>query len=254
MRTCPNWYWKLGLALTNKKSKSLPAPPPVQPGPPLILMMVLPQEVWGVPAIRPHLTQTHQGGFGQLWYGHSFRGLCHLLEHRWSDHTNCPEEVPEEGMSFLQAQQKQPLDWGSTERDEWQLPGCVQIWPWEHSNAVGSHSCGILQLLWNAQDDGQDWPTAPHRSSHQLPNLHQRLRGQSLWWAKTLVLLLKQYLTHYYHFYEKGMTRAMVGLQGLHLSNTFRCFNISSSVGLKSFCFWCFKLGGNTEMIATQLS
>ena len=45
----------------------------------------------------------------------------------------------------------------------------------------------------------------------------------------------------------------MVGLQGLHLSDAFRCSNMSSSVGLKSFCPQCFKLGDNTEMIATHL-
>ena len=39
--------------------------------------------------------------------------------------------------------------------------------------------------------------------------------------AKTLVLLLKQYHAHYYQFYEKGTTRAMVGLQALHTSNDF---------------------------------
>ena len=39
--------------------------------------------------------------------------------------------------------------------------------------------------------------------------------------AKTLVLLLKQYHTHYYQFCEKGITRAMVGLQGLHTSDAF---------------------------------
>ena len=32
--------------------------------------------------------------------------------------------------------------------------------------------------------------------------------------AKTLLLLLKQYHAHYYSFYEKGKTRAMVGFQG----------------------------------------
>ena len=34
-------------------------------------------------------------------------------------------------------------------------------------------------------------------------------------------------------FYEKGMTRAMIDLQEMHSSNTFRCSNVSSSVGLK---------------------
>ena len=61
---------------------------------------------------------------------------------------------------------------------------------------------------------------------------------------KALVLSLKQYYTHYYQLYEKGTTRAMVGLQGLHSGDAFRCSNISSSVGLKSFFPWCFKLGG----------
>ena len=45
----------------------------------------------------------------------------------------------------------------------------------------------------------------------------------------------------------------MVGLQGLHSGDAFRCSNVSSSVGLKSICLWCFKLGGNIEMIATHL-
>ena len=42
-----------------------------------------------------------QGGHGQLWYGHSFWGLHHLLRHRWSDHMNHLEEVPEEGINLL---------------------------------------------------------------------------------------------------------------------------------------------------------
>ena len=63
-------------------------------------------------------------------------------------------------------------------------------------------------------------------------------------WKKALVLSLKQYHTNYYQLYKKGISRAMVGLQGLHLGDTFRHSNVSSSVGLKSFCHWCFKLGG----------
>ena len=71
--------------------------------------------------------------------------------------------------------------------------------------------------------------------------------------TKTLVLSLKQYHAHYYWLYKKGTTRAMVGLQGLHLGDAFRCSNTSFSVGLKSFWPWCFKFGGNTETIATCL-
>ena len=59
--------------------------------------------------------------------------------------------------------------------------------------------------------------------------------------AKALVLSLKQFHAHFYRLYEKGTTRAMVGLQWLH-----------TSVGLKSFCP-CFKFGGNTETISTHL-
>ena len=39
--------------------------------------------------------------------------------------------------------------------------------------------------------------------------------------AKTLVLLLKQYHAQYYQLYEKGATRPVVGLQGLHTSDAF---------------------------------
>ena len=45
----------------------------------------------------------------------------------------------------------------------------------------------------------------------------------------------------------------MVGLQGLHTNDTSQCSNVSSSVGLKLFFPWCFKLGANTEMISTHL-
>ena len=38
--------------------------------------------------------------------------------------------------------------------------------------------------LWDVQDDGQDWPTAPPFHGHQFPNLHQRLWGQGLWPGK----------------------------------------------------------------------
>ena len=72
-------------------------------------------------------------------------------------------------------------------------------------------------------------------------------------WTKALALSLKQYHAHYYRVYKKGTIRAMVGLQGLHSGNIFRCSNVSSSVVLKWVCLWCFKLGKNTEMIATHL-
>ena len=53
---------------------------------------------------------------------------------------------------------------------------------------------------------------------------------------KALFLSLKQFHAHYCRLYEKGTTKAMVGLQGLHSSDTFQCLNVSASVGPMSFC------------------
>ena len=50
---------------------------------------------------------------------------------------------------------------------------------------------------------------------------------------KTLMQSLKQFPACFYWLYEKGMTQAMVSLQGLHMSDTFRCSNISANMGLK---------------------
>ena len=90
-------------------------------------------------------------------------------------------------------------------------------------------------------------------NSHWLPNLHQRLRDQSPWQGKDSGSVPERIWCPLLLFLWKWMTRAMVSLQGLHLSNAFRCFNVSSSVDLKSFCPWCFKLGGNTKTIVTHL-
>ena len=81
----------------------------------------------------------------------------------------------------------------------------------------------------------------------------QESEAEAHGWMKALVLSLKQHHAHYYWLYERGTTMAMVGLQGMHLGDAFRHSNISSSVGLKSFWPWCFKPGGNTEMIATHI-
>ena len=70
---------------------------------------------------------------------------------------------------------------------------------------------------------------------------------------KALVQSLKQFHAHFYWLYKEGMTCAMVSLQGLHLGDALKCLCISASMGLKLFCPWCFKLGGNTEMIAILL-
>ena len=61
---------------------------------------------------------------------------------------------------------------------------------------------------------------------------------------KALVQSLKQFHTCYYQLYEKGLTHAMVGMQGLNLCNAPKCPSISVGVGLKSFFPWCLRLGG----------
>ena len=79
------------------------------------------------------------------------------------------------------------------------------------------------------------------------------LEAEACGQMKALALSLKQYHAHYYQLYKERTTRAMVGLQGLHSGDAFRHSNVSSSVELKLFCPWCFKLGGNTKMIATYI-
>ena len=70
---------------------------------------------------------------------------------------------------------------------------------------------------------------------------------------KALVQSLKQFHTHFYQLYEKGMTHTTVVLQGLHLGSALKHPSICAGVGLKSFCLWCFKLSRSTEMVAIHL-
>ena len=72
-------------------------------------------------------------------------------------------------------------------------------------------------------------------------------------WKKTLVPSLKQFHACFYQLYEKGMTWAMVGFQGLHTSDAFRCSTVSDSMGLKSFWPWCLKLGGVPKWFPSML-
>ena len=50
---------------------------------------------------------------------------------------------------------------------------------------------------------------------------------------KPHVQTLKQFHGRFYWLYEKGMTHAMVGLQGLHVGDAFRCPNGSARMELK---------------------
>ena len=55
----------------------------------------------------------------------------------------------------------------------------------------------------------------------------QELEAKGHGQMKALILSLKQYHTCNYQLYKKGMTKAMVGLQGLQLGDAVRCFIIS---------------------------
>ena len=116
------------------------------------------------------------------------------------------------------------------------------------------HSCRGLQLPWDTKKIARTSQPLCIVEATGSKIYTRESEAKTHGRAKTLVLLLKQYHAHYYWFYEKGTTRAMVGLQGLHTSNAFQCSNMSASVGRKSFCPWCFKIGGNTETIAINLT
>ena len=103
-----------------------------------------------------------------------------------------------------------------------------------------------------------EWPPKPNNyfGSKRPPTLkfykwesEAKVQG----WKKTLMQSLKKFHACFYQFYEKSTTQANVSLQGLHMSNTFWWSNILASVGLKSFCPWCLKMGGNTETITVHL-
>ena len=70
---------------------------------------------------------------------------------------------------------------------------------------------------------------------------------------KTPVQLLNPFHACFYPLYKKGMTHVMISLQGLHSGDTFRHSYFSASVGSRSFCPWCLKLGRNTKTIAIYL-
>ena len=127
-------------------------------------------------------------------------------------------------------------------------------WPGHHQVRAEMHSSWRLRLLWDVEDDSQDLTSC---SASSRPLAQKSTSGgpeaETDGRAKKLVQSLKQYHAQFYYFYEKGSTRAMIGLQGLHSNDMFWCSTVAASMGLKSFCPWCFKLGGNTETITTHL-
>ena len=107
-----------------------------------------------------------------------------------------------------------------------------------------AHSQGRLSLFWSKQDDGQDQTTALNQRSYALENPPMWITGRGPREEEDSSALIKA---------VPCMTCSMVSLQGLYLGDAFRHPNVSTSVGLKSFCPWCLKLGRNTETIAICL-
>ena len=145
----PKLVTEAGPSFNQQQGQEPTSPPLVQPGPPLILMMVLQQEVWRVPVIRPHLTQTCPG---RMWLTLIWTQLLGTASLAWTQ-MKWPYELPgrstgsryEFPVGSAKAVCGLRLNW-----NDWQQPaGCVGIWPWECSSGVGLWSCGRLQLLCN---------------------------------------------------------------------------------------------------------
>ena len=163
------------------------------------------------------------------------------------------KEVPEESLSLLpiargclwfEAQLKQIKDscqaiWESDHEIVW-TEREIALWEDCTSFKVNKMTVRTNQLLWikGATD-----------SKIHTQESEAKVHGRK----KTLMQSLNQFHACFYQLYEKGMTWAMVSLKGLFMSDAFRYSNVSASMGLKSFCPWCLKLGGNTEMIAIHL-
>ena len=227
---------EVGPALTNNKGRDLPAPHPVQPGPLLIWMMVLWQEVWGVLVMRPHLTQICPG---RMLMTLIWTQLLETASLAWTE-IKWLYELPRRGYKLPvgsgKAVSRPRLSWkGSAKAARLCGDTTMRAFKWSGIVLLQKTATPLRCVGW--------WSGLTNCSTLQQP-LTPKFTQETHGWARTLVLLLKQNHDHFYHFYEKGMTRAMVGLQGLHLSDAFRHSNVSSSVGLKSFGPWCFKLGG----------
>ena len=148
------------------------------------------------------------------------------------------------GNDWMEAQMKRIRD------------SCQDIWGHDHMIIRTEQKCTLVEdctsfKMWRMTTRTNQ---LLHTAEATGSKIYTRQSETDTWGpANAFVLSFKQFHTCYYRFYEKQTTRAMVGLQGLHLSDAFQHLNILASVGLKSFCPWCFKFAGNTKTIATNL-
>ena len=131
---------------------------------------------------------------------------------------------------------------------------CQAIWGSDHEIIWTEWKITLREeshFFWSEQDDCHNWPNffKSKRPPTQKSTLESEAEAHG--WKKTLMQSWKQFHAHTSINYMKRVWSAR--LQGIHMSDAFRCSNISASMGLKSFCPWCLKLGGNTEMTAIHL-
>ena len=115
-------------------------------------------------------------------------------------------------------------------------------------------SSGWLHFFQNKKNGNKDWTAALYSWSYWLQIYSRESEAQAQGPAKVLVLSLQQSHAHYYRLYEKGTTRAILGLQGLHLSNAFWHPNMFQQVWVWSYsALGVLNSGGNTKTIVTHL-
>ena len=119
-------------------------------------------------------------------------------------------------------------------KTEWDLPLKEDC----HSFEINKIMDGTEQLLWIKE--------AVHSKIYPCES-EAGVQGRK----KTLAQSLKQYHSHFYWLYEKVWP--MPWLACRDSDDAFRCTNISTRMGLKSFFPWCVKLGWNIETIAINL-
>ena len=245
MRTCLNWYQKLGPALTNNNGRDLPAPlsSPTR-------ATLDPDDSTAVGSLRSTSDQASSDSDS------SKEDVANSdMDTTSRDCITCSDT--DEVTIWTSWKKHQKRVWASYRLSKDSLWTEAQLkWISDSCQAVWGHNHESIQREWDHTLTEDHNSFEMHRmmvrtnqllciavaSNSQIYTRDSEAKAHSQ--AKTLVLLLKQYHERYYHFYEEGMTMAMIGLQGLHLSNAVRHSNISSSVELKSFCPWCFKLGG----------
>ena len=189
MTICPASHQKLELPLGNR-DKSLRALPLVPLEVQQTLMMRQLQAAQRVPETRHPQTQVHLGKHGRLWPGHKLSKGSDCMEAQIKRIGDSHQDVWGHNHKIIRTEQKHALVDDNT------------------SFKMRRMAARTDQLLHIAET-----------TSSKIYTRESELEAQGP--VEALVLSLKQFHTCYYKPHEKGTTRAMVGLQGLHSNNAF---------------------------------